>query len=65
MPQKCPYCDFLAVTIRAQVEHMDDKHPEIVHERLRRAGLLDWDEQEAERAIMARERGMTYDEEDE
>jgi len=44
---------------------MDDKHPEIVHERLRRAGLLDWDEQEAERAIMARERGMTYDEEDE
>jgi uncharacterized Zn finger protein (UPF0148 family) len=36
---KCPYCDFEAEDAHAEIAHMETRHPEIIRERLEKAGL--------------------------
>jgi hypothetical protein len=38
---KCPYCDFEAADTQEEIDHMNAEHPEIIHERLEKAGLPD------------------------
>jgi hypothetical protein len=39
MPDKCPYCDFEANDVQEEIDHMNAKHPEIIRERLEKAGM--------------------------
>jgi len=48
MENKCPYCDYVTPTEEAgserawqEIAHMQEKHPEIITERLRESGMLD------------------------
>jgi hypothetical protein len=33
--RKCPYCGHTVYTTQAEVDHMNDKHPDVIAERLR------------------------------
>ena len=39
----CPYCGALAVDIADEINHMNAAHPDVVRDRLERAGLLSHD----------------------
>ena len=39
----CPYCGALAVDIADEISHMNAAHPDVVRDRLERAGLLSHD----------------------
>lgn len=39
MPDKCPYCDYVAASVAHEIAHMETVHPEIIRERLEKAGM--------------------------
>jgi hypothetical protein len=41
---ECPYCGWDAPSVGAEIDHMNASHPEVIRERLERAGLLGADE---------------------
>lgn len=38
-PSDCPHCGARANTIQEEIEHMQERHPDIIEERLTTAGF--------------------------
>lgn len=39
-PNPCPYCTYRANTVRDEIRHMESAHPDVIDERLTRAGFV-------------------------
>jgi hypothetical protein len=38
-PRHCPFCTYVCYDMRAEVGHMQSKHPDVIDQRLKTAGL--------------------------
>jgi hypothetical protein len=43
LPVKCPYCDYIAENSHDEIAHMEQKHPDVIAQRLSEAGIRNED----------------------